>query len=348
MLLLRSLGALIFAASLVFAAGSAAQTPPTDEPPVTDAARAQAERQATQPLNNAPVWKEVRSGVPQFTSIPGRETNVLIQPQGQTWRSFHNGEISVYGGWALVLVLLVIASVYWIKGAIELRHPPTGRKLLRFTLMDRVVHWTVAICFVILGISGLIMLFGKSVLLPLIGYTLFSWLAMLAKNLHNFVGPLFAVSIVFMFLQFVRINFPSRDDWQWIRHFGGMMSDHEIPSGKANALEKVWFWGGACLLGIIVSASGFVLDFPNFDQTRQTMQTANIIHAIGALIFIAGALGHIYMGTIGVTGAYEAMRYGYVDEEWAKEHHELWYNDIKAGKIPADAEGDAGVRQKPA
>ena len=108
MLLLRSLGALIFAASLVFAAGSAAQTPPTDEPPVTDAARAQAERQATQPLNNAPVWKEVRSGVPQFTSIPGRETNVLIQPQGQTWRSFHNGEISVYGGWALVLVPLLL------------------------------------------------------------------------------------------------------------------------------------------------------------------------------------------------------------------------------------------------
>ena len=141
---------LLVAAGLAFAtaAAAAAQTAPTDEPPVTDAARAEAQRQVTQPLNNAPVWKEVRSGVPQFTSIPGRETNVLIQSQGQTWRSLRNGDVSVYGGWALVIVLLAIAAVYWIKGAIELRHPPTGRKVLRFTLMDRTVHWTVPICFV--------------------------------------------------------------------------------------------------------------------------------------------------------------------------------------------------------
>jgi formate dehydrogenase subunit gamma len=343
--------ATLIVAALLFAGAGAlyAQTPTPARTPENSSPAAEAQRQVAQPFNNAPVWREVRSGEPKFTSIPGRETNVLIQPQGQTWRSLRNGQISVYGGWALVAVVLAIAAVYWIKGAIELRHPPTGRKILRFTLMDRMVHWATAISFVILAVSGLIMLFGKTVLLPLIGYTLFSWLATISKDLHNFVGPLFAVCVVLMFVHFVKDNLPARGDGEWIRRFGGMFSDREVPSGKINALEKIWFWAGACVLGIIVSATGFILDFPNFDQTRQTMQAANIIHSIGAILFMLGALGHIYMGTIGMTGAYDGMRYGYVDEEWAKEHHEYWYNDIKAGKIPADVEGGGGAaRQKPA
>jgi len=338
----RVTGAFVVALCLGLAMSVAAQTMPESD---KEFAKQQVQRQVDQPGNNAPVWREVRKGDPQFTSIPGRETNVLIQPQGQTWRSLRNGQISVYGGWALVVVFLAIATFYWVKGTIELREPPTGREVLRFTLLDRVIHWTTAICFVILAVSGLIMLFGKGVLLPLIGYTLFSWLAILGKNLHNFVGPLFAVCLLLMFFNFVRENVPAPSDWQWIRRFGGLLSDREVPSGKFNALEKAWFWGGACILGIIVAGSGFVLDFPNFDQTRHTMQTAHVVHSIGALLFMLGALGHIYMGTIGMTGAYDAMRYGYVDEEWAREHHEYWYNDIKAGKVPADSEGEGGAHE---
>jgi formate dehydrogenase subunit gamma len=192
------------------------------------------------------------------------------------------------------------------------------------------IHWTNATAFVILAISGLIMAFGKNLLLPLIGYTLFSWLSVLAKNLHNFIGPLFIVCMILMVFTFIRDNL-----WRtWIRKFGGLFGNEEVASGKFNAGEKAWFWGGLLLCGVIVSATGLVLDFPNFDQTRGTMQLANIVHLTGASLFILGALGHIYMGTLGMAGAYDAMSRGYVDETWAKEHHRYWYNDIKAGKIP--------------
>ena len=322
-------------AALIACAGIAFAQSPAVNPAEADLAKQQAERQRTQPLNNQPVWTEVRKGGPQTTTVTGRETNVLIQPQGQTWRSLRNGELSVYGGWALVAMVLVITAYYWRKGTIELRAPPTGRLIQRFAPWERIIHWSTAISFSILAITGLIILFGKNIVLPLIGYTLFSWLAILAKNLHNFVGPLFVVCVVLLLATFVKDNMPSANDWQWVKRFGGLFSGEEMPSGRFNALEKAWFWGGALVLGAIVGASGLVLDFPNFNQTRDTMQIANVVHLIGTTLFILGALGHIYMGTLGMRGAYDGMRYGYVDETWAKEHHEYWYNDIKAGRIPA-------------
>ena len=327
---------------------SSAQIATPRPTPENSSPAAEAQRQAVQPLNNAPVWRGVRSNAPATTTVVGRETNVLMQPQGQTWRTLRNSDISVFGGWALVLLFLVIATFYWVKGTLALHAPPTGRVLLRFTLLDRVIHWSTAITFSILAISGLIMLFGKAVLLPLIGYTLFSWLAILGKNLHNFAGPLFSICVLMLLFNFLRDNFPGPGDWQWISHFGGLLSKHEPPSGRFNAGEKIWFWGGACMLGIIVSASGYVLDFPNFDQTRQTMQIAHVIHSIGAILFMLGAMGHIYMGTLGMAGAFDAMKTGYVDEEWAREHHAYWYNDVKAGREPVVGAYPRVVRHTPA
>ena len=329
---------------------SPAQIPTPPPTPENSSPAAAAQRQQVQPFNNAPVWREVRSNTPgtTTTTVVGRETNVLIQPQGQTWRTFRNSDISVFGGWALVLLFLAIATFYWVKGTLALHEPPTGRVVLRFTFLDRFIHWSTAITFSILAISGLIMLFGKAVLLPLIGYTLFSWLAELGKTLHNFTGPLFSVCVLMLFFNFVRDNFPGPGDWEWIRHFGGLFSKHEPPSGRFNAGEKIWFWGGACVLGIIVSMSGYVLDFPNFNQTRQTMQIAHVVHSVGAILFMLGGMGHIYMGTLGMAGAYDAMRTGYVDEEWAREHHAYWYNEIKGGRAAAPVADPHLVRQTPA
>jgi formate dehydrogenase subunit gamma len=107
-------------------------------------------------------------------------------------------------------------------------------------------------------------------------------------------------------------------------------------AGRFNAGEKLWFWGGVVFLGLIVSASGFVLDMivPGILYTRGNMQIANIIHLIGAVLVFSAALGHIYIGTLGMEGAYDAMKTGYVDDAWAKEHHDLWYDDIQSGKVP--------------
>ncbi|MDE2359801.1 MAG: formate dehydrogenase subunit gamma [Betaproteobacteria bacterium] len=342
----------IFAALLIAGSGPGFAQSPAVNPAIAEAAKAEQKQQVEQPLNNQPVWSEVRSGVPQWTSTLGRETNVLIQPQGETWRALRDGWVSVWAGWALVVMLVAIGVFYFSRGTLQLHEPLTGRNLRRFTAWERAIHWASAISFSILAISGLVIVFGKNLLLPLIGYTLFSWLAILAKNLHNFVGPLFIVCVVLLFFTFVRDNLWRMHDFTWIRHFGGLFSARDVPSGRFNAGEKLWFWGGLLVCGVVVGASGLILDFPNFNQTRGTMQIANIVHLSIASLFMLAGLGHIYMGTIGMAGAYDAMRTGYVDEAWAKEHHEYWYNDIKAGKIPEALEGmpDASpdLKQHPA
>lgn len=343
----RSCVAAAFAlcAAVAFAQGTAPVAPGEDP-----LAKEQRERAKVQPGNNQPVWSEVRSGQPNYTSIPGREAGVLIQPQarfigqerfstaGEAWRQFRNGPLTFWGGWLLVLVTLAIAALYFAKGPIQLHEKPTGRLIERFTPAERWAHWTMGISFVVLGITGLIILFGKHVLLPIIGYTLFAWLSSLAKNLHNFVAPLFIASLLVFIVMYVKDNLPKAYDFAWFgKVIGFFFRGEHIPSGRFNAGEKAWFWGGVVVLCLIVSVSGLVLLFPNFEQLRTTMQQAHVVHAVAALLVIAAALGHIYMGTIGVEGAYQSMRTGYVDEVWAKEHHLYWYEEVKSGKASAAA-----------
>jgi formate dehydrogenase subunit gamma len=306
----------------------------------------QAQRQATQPLNNAPVWRDVRGGDnrSRTTQVRGVETSVLVQTEGEIWRQVRNGPITVYGGWLLVVVVALLGLFYWRKGALKLKEKPTGRLIERFNGWERIVHWSTAVSFVILAVTGLIILFGKYVVLPLLGPTVFSWLATLAKYLHNFVGPLFAVCTVLMFVTWVKDNFPNGDDIKWALKGGGLFTGEHVPSARFNAGQKAWFWVGVMFLGIVSSVTGFILDFPNFEQGRLLMQLANVIHAISAVAFIALSLGHIYVGTIGIEGAYETMRTGYVDEAWAKEHHEYWYNDVMAGKGVAGGSAPSTAR----
>lgn len=338
----------LFALAFAWALPVVAQTPAAD-PATKNLAQEQANRRVEQPGNNAPAWREVRGGDKSvYASVPGREVNVLIQSEGQEWRARRNGFWSIIAGWALVGLVVILALSQWLWGTTYLREAETGRKIPRFTDWERAVHWTAAITFSVLAISGLIMLFGKNLLLPIIGYTLFSWLAEIGKNLHNFLGPLFLVTVCVLVVTFIRDNMPKSYDFKWVLSLGGMMGGGHPPSGKFNGGEKVWFWGGALTLGLVVGLSGLVLDFPNFDQTRGTMQLANIVHLIATTLFMLGTMGHIYLGTLGVAGAYDAMRTGQVDETWAKEHHVYWYNDIKSGKIKAEVTGASAAAGQPA
>ena len=307
-------------------------------------AESQAQRQQSQPGNNAPVWRDARSGMAGVTTAKGREAGVLIQTQGQTWRELRNGPITRYGGWLVVLVLVAIGLFYKLHGPIGLHGAPTGRMVERFSAFERIAHWSMAISFCILALSGLTILFGKYVLLPVIGYTLFSWLTEFGKTLHNFVGPVFLFSIVVFVVKFVGDNIPRGYDITWLLKGGGVVGDAVVPSGRFNAGEKIWFWGGVIGLGAISCASGLVMDFPNFDQSRALMMLANIVHVIAGIIFIVWSFTHIYLGTVGTTGAYEGMRHGYVDETWAREHAQYWYDDVKAGRrAPPSGETGAAV-----
>lgn len=310
-----------------------------------------AERAKVQPGNNAPVWRQVGAGVTGYSSLPkseAPEAGNLIQPfvqypgsrltnAGEAWRQVRNNWLIPYGGALLLIVIGAIALFYFGKGRINLHGTETGRKIERFTPFERSAHWSNAIAFCILAISGIVMAFGKFFLLPVMGTTLFGWLTYVLKTAHNFAGPLFAVSLVIVFFTFVRDNMPRSGDLGWLLKGGGLLSEKEIPSHRFNAGEKLVFWGGVFFLGIIVVASGLVLDklIPGLLYVRDTMQVAHMVHAVATVLMMAMFIGHIYIGTIGMEGAYEGMKTGYVDETWAREHHEYWYDDVKAGKIPA-------------
>lgn len=345
----RLAGALVLGAVLAFPLVAGAQAPASPPVPTTaptkDAGNVPVAPQVAAPKpaagstavpgwNNPPAW-DAASERPQYASVPGIDTNRLIQGAGREWREFRNGPLTQIGGWLLVVVLALITVFYLVKGPIKLHGAPTGRLIERFNAVERASHWVMAISFVFLALSGIVILFGKHIVLPWLGYGAFSWLTVVSKNIHNFVGPLFIFSLVVMFLIYVKDNLWASHDFGWLSRLGGMIGNKgEVPSGRFNAGEKLWFWMGLVVLGAVVSVTGLILDFPNWNQGRQAMQQANTIHAIAAVLFIAASFGHIYLGTIGMHGAYRAMRDGYVDETWAKEHHALWYEDVRAGKRP--------------
>jgi formate dehydrogenase subunit gamma len=310
-----------------------------------------AERAKVQPGNNAPMWRQVGSGVTGFSSLPksqAPEAGNLIQPfvqypgsrltnAGDAWRQVRNNWIIPYGAALIAISALALITLFVTKGAMGKEHPDSGRMIERFTPFERAAHWSNAFAFVALAVSGFVMAFGKFLILPVIGATLFGWLAFALKNIHNFAGPLFAVSLLIIIVTFIKDNIANAADVNWLSKAGGMLGEHEVPSHRFNAGEKGLFWWGVTLPGIVVVLTGLVMDklIPGFGDVRSEMQIANMLHAVLAFWMMALIIGHIYMGTVGVRGAYKAMKTGYVSEGWAKEHHELWLDDIKSGKIPA-------------
>jgi formate dehydrogenase subunit gamma len=351
-------------------AGGASSTAPATSPPATVERRSGppegfvapalpqpdesvAVREKTQPGNNAPFWRAVReSGAQHGTvNLPGGEKGTLIQgftrypgsnvaTAGEAWRQVRNDWILPYGGALLVIVIVALGIFYFTKGPLGTLQTGGARRIERVTPFERAAHWTNAAAFVVLAVSGLVMAFGKFLLLPVLGATLFGWLAYALKTLHNVVGPLFVVSLLVVILTFVKDNFPQAGDSVWIRRGGGLFGGHEPPSHRFNAGEKLIFWVGVLLLGVTVVASGLVLDqLLPLENTRRQMQIAHLVHGTATAFMMAAFIGHIYMGTIGTRGAYRAMRDGYVDDAWAREHHALWYEDVLAGRVPAQRSG---------
>jgi formate dehydrogenase subunit gamma len=317
--------------------------------PTPKAEDTNAQRVKSQPGNNAPFWRGVHDSGTQagITTLPGVEKGVLIQQfvqypgsrwtnAGEAWRQVRNRWIVPYGGALIVVGVLALALFHWRKGPIG-HAENRGGTIERFTYFERAAHWTNAIAFCVLAISGIVMAFGKFFLLPVTGHVLFGWITYVLKTAHNFFGPLFAVSLVVVIVTFIRDELPQSGDLTWLKKGGGAFKGEEPPSHRFNAGEKVLFWAGVFVAGIVLVGSGLVLDklIPSLDYLRTDMQAAHMVHSIAAVLMITMFLLHIYLGTIGMRGAYRAMRDGDVDPEWAREHHEYWYRDIQEGKIPA-------------
>jgi len=264
--------------------------------------------------------------------IPDVKASVLMQPAGRTWDYFH--EVLLHWGGAIVIVgtIALLALAYLIIGRIRIAAGRSGQKVLRFKAFERFSHWLTAVSFVILGLTGLNITFGKILLLPLVGPETFSDISQIAKYLHNFTSFAFVAGLLLIAVIFFRDNLLARVDVEWVKQGGGFIKSKHAPAGRFNLGEKMVYWLSVAA-GVAVSASGFLLLFPFYGTNIADMQLAQVAHAIIAILFIALILAHIYIGTLGMEGAFEAMGTGEVDLNWAREHHDRWL----AGQLEGEA-----------
>ena len=273
----------------------------------------------------------------EINQLDPRE-RVLIQPAGRTWDYFHQVVLRWIGAIAIIGTLAALAAAYFVLGRLRIAAGRSGRKILRFKPFERTAHWLTAVSFVVLAITGLNITFGKALLLPLIGPDAFSTFSQYAKYTHNYVSFAFVLGLALIVAIFIKDNIPDRTDIEWFKQGGGFIKSKHAPARRFNAGEKLVFWG-ALGVGVLVAVSGYLLLFPFYVTDIFGMQIAQGVHAVIAILFIALILGHIYIGTLGMESAFEAMWTGEVDYNWAKEHHDLWLEEQVA-------KGRPGPRQK--
>ncbi len=314
--------------------------------PESQTVTVQAQQTGADANQRSEFWRVVREGGVGYSSVTGStanpETNALYNITGQNWRQVRNGLIANYGGWFLFAVLIAIILFYALRGRIDLEAPQSGERVARWGFWERALHWYTATLFIALTITGLSLLFGRALLIPLFGAEGFAFWAGIAINIHNVVGPFFILGPILMFLCWVRHNIPTGVDVAWFFKGGGIIGRQHPSAGKANGGEKVWFWL-VILLGVgVVGFSGLALigwvqTYFGVEYTRSYAQFMHILHAVSALLWIAIFFGHAYIGTIGSEGSLDAMTKGHVSAEWAKQHHDLWYQEVKGTDRPSDA-----------
>ncbi|MGB7323058.1 MAG: formate dehydrogenase subunit gamma [Albidovulum sp.] len=318
-------------------------------------------------VSDPELWRSLRFGDADVTvSSGGPGAGALIQDSGMWWLTFREGPLAQYGGYLLIGMLALLAVFYAIRGKIRIEAGRSGQTILRFTSIERFGHWLMAGSFVVLAVTGLAMLFGRMALIPLFGKDAYAPLAMGGKWLHNNLSWAFMIGLTLVIITWISQNIPNRDDLKWLAAGGGLFTKgSHPPARKFNAGQKIIFWA-VVVLGISISVSGlsllFPFELPMFAKTfsllnatglpgllgfgelptvlgpHQEMQFAQIWHAIIAFVFIAIIMAHIYLGSVGMEGAFDAVGTGEVDVAWAKEHHSLWYDEVsrtESDKAPA-------------
>jgi len=260
------------------------------------------------------------------TVLVSEGAGVLMQPAGRTWRHFHQVLLPWTGAIVILGTILGLGLAYALIGRLRLTAGRSDTKVTRFTAFERLAHWLTATSFVLLALTGLNITFGKVLLLPLIGPEAFTTLSEIAKWVHNFVSFPFVLGLILIAALWMRDNIPRRVDIEWLKQGGGFVKSRHPVAGRFNAGEKLVFWL-ALAAGAAVAVSGYLLMFPFYVTDILGMQAAQVVHSVVAMLFIALIIGHIYIGTLGTEGAFEAMGTGSVDLNWAREHHALWLQD---------------------
>ncbi len=314
--------------------------------------------------SDAEIWRAVRRGLQGNVSIPNKQAGVLIQSEGDNWRAWRNGPVAIYGAWALLGMLGFLALFFALRGRIKIDAGPSGRTVERFNGLERFAHWLTAVSFVLLALTGLNLFYGRYILVPVLGKEVFATIAQLGKYVHNYISFAFMAGIVLMFVLWVVHNIPNKNDLIWLSKGGGLFARNvHPPSDKFNAGQKIIFWA-VMLGGFSLALSGVSLLFPfqisvfaatfsvlnvfGFDLPTvltplQEMQYAQLWHNAVAAVMVAIILAHIYIGSLGMEGAFAAMGSGQVDRNWAREHHNLWY-----AKLDQDGGAGGGGQRQPA
>jgi len=293
---------------------------------------AAAQAQSVNPTKNAVSEQQLlqqSKTVRGLGSIPDTKSYTLEQPAGRDWRHFHEVTLRWIGGIAILGMLAVLVIFYLSRGMVRIEAGRSGYTIVRFNAFERFVHWMTAACFVILALSGLNITFGRPLLLPLMKPESFTAFSEWAKYAHNYLSFPFTLGVVLIFLMWIAGNIPTRVDVAWLKRGGGMIGHDHPPAYRFNAGQKLIYWI-VVLGGGAAAVSGYALIFPFYGTTIETMQQAEMVHSIVAMLFIAVMLAHVYIGTIGMEGAFEAMGSGTVDLNWAKEHHSLWLEEERA------------------
>ncbi|MGO1117909.1 formate dehydrogenase subunit gamma [Rhodovibrionaceae bacterium A322] len=297
------------------------------------------------------MWRAIRKGVTGKVSIPNEQAGVLVQAEGDIWREFRNRYLKPYGGWVIGGTLIILAIFFLLRGRIKIEAGPSEKTVERFSDIDRFAHWTMAVCFIILTVTGMNLLWGRYIIVPVFGKEVFGTLAMLGKYAHNYVAFPFMFAVLLMFIKWLRHNIPNKDDLVWVSQAGGLFTEGvHPPARKFNAGQKVVFWLVA-LGSVFLATSGlammFPVDWPFWGLTFKFLSSLGITglpaevtplleqqlntvwHAAMALIMTAVVIGHIYIGSVGMEGAFDAMGSGQVDENWAREHHSIWLAEVQ-------------------
>lgn len=289
--------------------------------------------------SDAEVWKQIRQGAAGRVTIPDANAAVMIQTRNTDWRDWRNGPLAFWGKWALAGMLGMLALFFLVRGRIRIEAGPSPRRVLRFTLIERVAHWIAAGSFILLGLTGLNILYGRQALMPLIGQDAFATVAAAGKLIHNWVAWAFILGLAMILVLWTRDNLWDRYDWNWIRHGGGLLrkGDHP-PAAKFNFGQKTMFWA-VILGGGFVAVTGLNLLFPFAVTDLEGLQFAQLLHGAAALLLTTLMLAHIYIGSVGMEGAFDAMASGMVDENWAREHHSAWVEGRPPAAMPPPAPG---------
>jgi formate dehydrogenase subunit gamma len=263
-------------------------------------------------------------------SIPDANAANLIQPAGRDWRDFHRSKLPIIGGIVILGMLAALTIFLLVRGRIRIHQGWSGETILRFASFERFIHWLTASCFVVLALSGLNISFGRRLLLPLLGADAFATMSAYAKFAHNYLAFPFMFGLAVMFLMWIKHNIPGKLDIEWLKQGGGVLFEGKHPPARRfNAGQKGIFWI-VVIGGALMSVSGWFMLFPYIPDNVTVLQLWTVIHAVIAMLFIAAMLAHIYIGSIGMEGAFDAMGSGQVDLNWAKEHHSLWVEEEQA------------------